>query len=341
MITLTTRSWLTICLEGFVQAFGMSPGKIPFSDYSDAKRMAYRYLMGSLNEDMRPITKPPVPPHLRAASGNAITTAFMNETLKEGLYEVLADEDLRESWDRCFYELGVWSMVNPGRNDFERLRRFTEGIESSTMPPSETLTYLGQAYRAIGRTGTPEGKEFLRVRMTSEFWGDKMPQFETTNSAGGRAFDSAQREAIGASAVRGDEDAIAYLETLAQKAEFRDNPDLISAIRYQIDAASENRRVVEQDRAFYRLVRGESAPPSKKVPRALDASDDGRIQRLPGNARTPTPSPPAQAAISSPPITRASSTPAPTIERKAPIWPWVVGIVALVAIIVIALKRRA
>lgn len=78
--------------------------------------------------------------------------------------------------------------------------------------------------------------------------------------------------------------------------------------------------------------------------------------RLPSPGATPQPqqsvTPPAATPTRSTPVpsaTPASSTPAPTIaespvpvvERQAPVWPWVVGILALVVIVAVALKRRA
>jgi hypothetical protein len=43
---------------------------------------------------------------------------------------------------------------------------------------------------------------------------------------------------------------------------------------------------------------------------------------------------------SSVPVTHAGQTPAPTAERKSQAWPWVVGILALIVIVTVALKRR-
>lgn len=60
---------------------------------------------------------------------------------------------------------------------------------------------------------------------------------------------------------------------------------------------------------------------------------------------TPAPSPvtpvPSAAPPTAPtPVTPIAQTPAPVIERKAPMWPWVVGILALIVIVAVALKRR-
>lgn len=41
------------------------------------------------------------------------------------------------------------------------------------------------------------------------------------------------------------------------------------------------------------------------------------------------------------PITAAAETPAVPAERQSPVWPWLVGIAALVVIVAVALKRRA
>lgn len=61
---------------------------------------------------------------------------------------------------------------------------------------------------------------------------------------------------------------------------------------------------------------------------------------------TPAPSPatpvPSAAPPTAPtPVTPIAQTPAPTVEHKSPMWPWLVGIVALIVIVTVALKRRA
>lgn len=59
---------------------------------------------------------------------------------------------------------------------------------------------------------------------------------------------------------------------------------------------------------------------------------------------TPTPTaplPPAIATASPQPATPVAQTSAPVVERNSRVWPWLAGIVALVAIIAFALKRRA
>lgn len=58
---------------------------------------------------------------------------------------------------------------------------------------------------------------------------------------------------------------------------------------------------------------------------------------------TPTAAPqvPSATPAPSPLSTPAAESPAPVVERKSPVWPWLVGIVALVVIVALALKRRA
>lgn len=53
-----------------------------------------------------------------------------------------------------------------------------------------------------------------------------------------------------------------------------------------------------------------------------------------------TPVPSATPATSPQPATPVAQTPAAQVGKRAPVWPWLVGIVALVVIIAVALKRR-
>jgi hypothetical protein len=251
-------------------------GKVPFSEYSEAKRKAYYYLTGLSPVDMTHTPPPPLPPNLSEAGRNSRTTGLMDETIKEGLYEILGDDGLRESWSVCFHELGVWSTVSPDKGDFERLRRFVEKIEISSMEESEKMNYLPPAYYAVGRIGTPEAKAFLRERMRRDFWGDTMPQADLTFGPAQTIVQTAQSEATAAYGIRGDDDSIAYLKSLAQKPEVQNDSELSKVIRYNIDTAADQKLRVEQDQAFYRHVRGEVKPPSS----GIVAGDIGANHRL-------------------------------------------------------------
>ena len=59
-------------------------------------------------------------------------------------------------------------------------------------------------------------------------------------------------------------------------------------------------------------------------------------------ALLPTPRSATPAPASSPqPATSVAQTPAVPVEHKSPVWPWVAGILALIVIVAVALKRRA
>ena len=84
-----------------------------------------------------------------------------------------------------------------------------------------------------------------------------------------------------------------------------------------------------------------SAKPLSAAVFAPDAkSHEAAPSQLPATPAPATPVPTATPAPSSPTPTTAES-PAPVVERKSPVWPWLVGILALVVIVAVALKRRA
>ena len=61
----------------------------------------------------------------------------------------------------------------------------------------------------------------------------------------------------------------------------------------------------------------------------------------PTERAAPTPTLPTAAPISSPhPAMPAAQSPLPVVERKSPVWPWGVGILALVVIVALVLKRH-
>jgi hypothetical protein len=57
-------------------------------------------------------------------------------------------------------------------------------------------------------------------------------------------------------------------------------------------------------------------------------------------ATTPAPTTPVPSATPAP-ATPVAQTPAPAVEHQSAVWPWLVGILALIAIVAVALKWRA
>jgi len=81
------------------------------------------------------------------------------------------------------------------------------------------------------------------------------------------------------------------------------------------------------------------------VGRVLQSGPPLKAQAPPAKAEPPTlasatPVPSTTPAASPQPATPVAETPAVVVERKSPAWPWVVGILALIVIVVLALKRR-
>lgn len=68
---------------------------------------------------------------------------------------------------------------------------------------------------------------------------------------------------------------------------------------------------------------------------------DASSVAIPQPAPVPSPTPAVPPAVSPSPTTPVAQTPAPASDQKTPVWPWLVGILALVVIVAIALKRRA
>lgn len=61
----------------------------------------------------------------------------------------------------------------------------------------------------------------------------------------------------------------------------------------------------------------------------------------PPHSQTVSQTPPNALPSPSTPVAVAAESPAPVVERKSVVWLWVVGILALISIIAVALKRRA
>lgn len=275
------RLWITVWVCFGAISIASSYGRVSYGEYSEAKKMAYSYLVGGLNEeDRRRFTPPPVPAHLAWAERNAQTIALMNATLKSGLYEVLSDEGLQEYWDACLYEIGVWSTVSPSADDFERVKSIVLQLEGGQFPPAEKLNLLSQGYFALGRIGTPEAKAFLRARMFRDFWGDQMPRFKSAVAdSGHETLETAQTAAVQAYGIRGDDESISYLKTLAQKPEMKEAREVSAALRYEVDNAGDSKRIVEHDRGYYSLVRSvnRAAPnPAQDTSRAVGDSKSRR-----------------------------------------------------------------
>ena len=61
--------------------------------------------------------------------------------------------------------------------------------------------------------------------------------------------------------------------------------------------------------------------------------EDAKASGTPASVKSSTPAP-------SPTKPSVAESPAPAIERKSPVWPWLVGMLVLVVIVAVALKRR-
>lgn len=75
-------------------------------------------------------------------------------------------------------------------------------------------------------------------------------------------------------------------------------------------------------------------------PELLERRENGQA---PANTTAPptTPVPPSTPNASPAPTAPVAQTPVAVVERKSSAWPWLVGILALVVIVAVALKRRA
>lgn len=99
----------------------------------------------------------------------------------------------------------------------------------------------------------------------------------------------------------------------------------------------------------------------QRATREVSFDEDGRLSAKPisapvlGGSEPPalqpsatpeaaTPAPSTPVATSTPalssPVPAVAESPAPMVERKSPAWPWVVGILALIVIVAVVLKRR-
>lgn len=77
------------------------------------------------------------------------------------------------------------------------------------------------------------------------------------------------------------------------------------------------------------------------LPKVAMASTTPTPAKPPSTTPVPTSAVPTATPAPSLPTPTVAANPAPVIERKSPVWPWVVGILTLVVIVAVALKRRA
>jgi hypothetical protein len=100
----------------------------------------------------------------------------------------------------------------------------------------------------------------------------------------------------------------------------------------QLRAQSGDFRDINTLERAVRVVSGQTDAPSPRAPQATPV------------AATPSPATPVPSATptaSPQPATRVAQAPVTAVEHRTPVWPWVVGILALVVIVAVALKRRA
>lgn len=108
------------------------------------------------------------------------------------------------------------------------------------------------------------------------------------------------------------------------------NPDVKPFVERVLSGAA-MRRYVER-------MLEQGLPPRPPVMAAAAASPSP-IATTP-NAAPPSPPVPTAKPMASSPAPTVTEIPAPVVERKLPLWPWLVGILALVLIVAFALKRE-
>ncbi len=117
--------------------------------------------------------------------------------------------------------------------------------------------------------------------------------------------------------------------------------DPSNAILYQWDRVELNRAALPADAEAQGLIIDPSSveissvePPAEFAPKEDAAVRQPSTPSTPARTTTPT-------ALQPPSTPAASGTPVPIVEHKSPVWLWLVGILALVVIVALALKRRA
>jgi hypothetical protein len=116
---------------------------------------------------------------------------------------------------------------------------------------------------------------------------------------------------------------------------YADDRDMVNYCNATI--SGETKRKVEQ----YFKDNPSEPRPDPALDRNAAASPSSTPTKPSTPARTSTPNPVAMPTGSPQLATPVAQTPAVTVERKSPIWPWLVGIAALLVIVALALKRRA
>lgn len=139
-------------------------------------------------------------------------------------------------------------------------------------------------------------------------------------------------------------DGVTETETLAQVLEVsaQDGQALIEKTRWLVGPKGkieETLRRATREVSFDEDGRLSAKPLSASVFPADGRRGEATPQLL-ATPAPPTPGPSATPAASQQPATPVVQTPSAPIEHRAPVWPWVVGILALVVIVAVALKRR-
>ena len=250
-----------------------------------------------------------------------------------GLHELVTlaalstDPEQSHHWLAATHRLGLLASVGAPGVNFRKLASVIEQIEAPDVHEGVKRSHLAAGYRAIGRFGTPEARDFLLARIEAAFWGDREARSIFPNGD----YWSPRHDAIVSLSILGREEDIRLVESLQNQMSGR--ADRSTQTAFEIALKSKEDRVAHHagHRQMYREIIGAAtAAPMTTIEQNAPRS----------RAKGPIDRPTVQRAVVADKSADKQSTTMSGDETVASTWQWwLVGGAAVLLAVGLALRR--
>ncbi|MGC6456186.1 MAG: hypothetical protein ACON39_02470 [Coraliomargaritaceae bacterium] len=240
-----------------------------------------------------------------------------DDAVIDGIWRILDNPEQQEHWKSAFIDLRRIITADPKSISFEHLKKVIIDLESNSKISGELKTsVLTSAYGSIARFSNESALEFIKVRVTSDFWQGNEIERNIMQSDGKSIKYTGQTEAIIGLAQIHTPKANSLLANLSQNIDLTKIPHLNLAV----ETASEYYR--ESDALSVKSIKNEYAKrlEIRGDPNALEDPDE--VRTAPQQASQTNQKPKTPKAAPEPP----SKTPASSQS-----WLWLMAALLVLA----------
>jgi len=273
--------------------------------------------------------------------------AYDENTIDDLLY-MLNDDAYFQNWNSVTHQLGTILAIEKNEEAYNQLKNFILRIEErQEITPRKQISILSSAYTGLLYYGTNDAFNFVVKRTKSGFWGDNMPNYDSTSSLDGSIYNhKAIYQAIGALSAHPDGwKAVKFLEDYIYSLD-KNNPDyenLKGEAKAGISVAAVSVRHHKQRLKAYKIRTGKDYPGAKeyfekyplkpKLNQAVQTPETVKEDPKPVVVKKEEPKPVEK---------EEELKPEPAQEEeKSPLTLYLIGAIALIGIFLVTRKKKS